>query len=141
VILPASRHIDCAWWRYAFAIDEEAVGVKTPAFVAALNAEGVRTSKEYPARPLFVHDMLAKQQTYGRSRFPFSASSCQLPTIEEFPGFQEYCERVIPIGWSSAIKERHVRSIAAAVGKIMGSLRNVASVCHQQKPELVPSGQ
>ena len=118
VILPEDRAgTKCAWWRYTFSIDEEAVGVSTQDFVTVLSTEGVKTSKEFPPRPLFEHDMLLKQATYGSSRYPFSAVQQAAPGIEDFPGFREFAGRVIPIGWSAQVKQQHVKSIGAAVRK------------------------
>jgi len=123
IILPETPDgVKPAWWRYTFGIDEDAIGISTIDFVTALNVEGVKTSKEFPPRPLFDHDMLLRQATYGDSRYPFSAVRHEPPRAEDLPGFCEFAARVIPIGWSSQVKREHVESIAAAVRKTISTL-------------------
>jgi dTDP-4-amino-4,6-dideoxygalactose transaminase len=122
IILPEDTDAKNAWWRFTFGVDERAIGVSTMDFVEALKVEGVKTSKEFPARPLFAHDLISKQQTYGTSRFPFSKVFYEQPMLDNFPGFKEFAGRMIPIGWSSQVKPRHVDSIDAAIRKVVQAL-------------------
>jgi dTDP-4-amino-4,6-dideoxygalactose transaminase len=124
-----------AWWRFTFGIDEEAIGVSTLDFATALKVEGVKTSKEFPPRPLFEHDMLLDQITYGASRYPFSEVSGEPPKLEDFPGFCDFAKEVIPIGWSSQAKRTHVDAIAAAVRKVAGYLSS-----HRSPSEAIAVG-
>ena len=95
----------------------------------------MKTSKEFPPRPLFEHDMLLDQITYGASRYPFSSASHQPSRIEDFPGFCEFAKQVIPIGWSSQAKRSHVDAIAEATRKVVGYLSS-----HRAPSEAVAIG-
>jgi len=126
-----------AWWRFTFRIDEESVGIDTLDFAAAIGAEGVKTSKEFPPRPLFDHDMLRDRLTYGSSGYPISESSYAQPRLEDYPGFRKFATRVIPIGWSSHVKPEHVKGIDAAIRKVVRVLSRSRS---QREPEAVGAG-
>jgi len=119
-----------AWWRFTFRINEEAIGVSTLDFAAAIGAEGVKTSKEFPPRPLFDHDMIRDRLTYGTSGYPISAHSYPQPQLADFPGFVEFATRVIPIGWSSHVKPEHVQGIDAAIRKVT---RALARTCAEKR--------
>jgi len=136
VTLPETpESVRCAWWRYTFGIDEQAVGVSTLDFVTALRVEGVKTSKEFPPRPLFEHDMLRDRQTYGQSGYPFT-ESCRPPELADLPGFCEFASRVVPIGWSSQVKRKHVKSIAAAIRRTVRVLTADRTVSERRAVEV-----
>ena len=113
-----------AWWMYPFAIDEEALGVGTDEFCAALQFEGVRVNRRYLDVPVFELEVLKEQNTYGRSRFPFSLRADYVPPrLEDYPGLRTFHNRRMVIPWSNQVRVRHARSIAAAVEKVAGYYR------------------
>lgn len=123
-----------SWWKYLFGLDEEMVKVDIDDLADVLRAEGVRVGREYLPRPLFDYEVIRDRQTYGRSGYPFSAVNYQHPRLEEFPGYREFCRRMLLIGWGHQVQSHQVEGIASAVRKALGALsgtlvrRNVATV-------------
>lgn len=126
VLLPAETHVRSAWWRFTFGLDEDQLGVETLDVVRVLNVEGIRTSKEFPPRPLFEHDIIALQRTYGNSGYPLCGFDSSPPTPDEYPGFRDFARRIVPIGWSATVTNRHVDRIAEGVRKAVQTLNHCA---------------
>ncbi|SIO09829.1 dTDP-4-amino-4,6-dideoxygalactose transaminase [Singulisphaera sp. GP187] len=107
-----------SWLVYPFGIDEEGLGVSADEFCTALRVEGVRVSREYLTRPLFEHEVIKCQRTYGTSRYPFSAFPYQAPAADEFPGLKEYVRSLMYLEWGPRVCVHHTSSIARAIGKV-----------------------
>jgi len=115
-----------AWWTYPFSIDEELSGISKEEFYQELTAEGVRVVREYVPTGVFSHVVLTEQRTYGKSRYPFSSVPYIPPTINDFPGFQEFRKNLMLLTWSHNVTVEHVESIARAFQKVTMALKPVA---------------
>src|SRR5439155_19773362 len=70
--------------------------------------------------------VIKDQRTYGRSRYPFSATSYQPPTLDQFPGFIQFQKNLLYLDWNHTVTPRHVDLIAGAVEKVLSALRTSA---------------
>jgi dTDP-4-amino-4,6-dideoxygalactose transaminase/predicted dehydrogenase len=112
-----------SWWMYPFSIDESLMGMRIDLFAETLLVEGVRVRRQYLPDPIFENDVLKHQQTYGESRYPFSAFPYQPPQVDEFPGFRDFGQRLLLMFWSHNVRPRHVDGIAAAMQKVVTGQR------------------
>jgi dTDP-4-amino-4,6-dideoxygalactose transaminase/predicted dehydrogenase len=119
---PTKPGVNPSWWMYAFRIDEENLGLCTDAFAEMLMVEGAKIRRQYLLAPIFEYDVLKHQRTYGQSRYPFSAYPYEAPELADFPGYEEFTQRLLFMGWSHHVRERHVDQVAAAVRKVTGCL-------------------
>ena len=122
-----------AWWMYPFSIDEESSGMSMDEFYQELTAEGVRVMREYVPTGVFNHAVVKEQRTYGKSRYPFSAVPYIPPTINDFPGFQEFRRTLMLLSWSHNVTDDHVESIAWAFRKVATALKSVMVATPQQQ--------
>lgn len=123
-ILPPSAEegVVPSWWQYLFNIDEDILGFSRDDFADALRVEGVKVVRQYVPQPVFEYDVLRNQETYGNSHYPFNAIAYQQPDSRDYPGFQEFCNRMLLIRWSHHARDHHVETIAAAVRKVAALL-------------------
>ena len=115
---PEQEGVNPSWWIYAFRISAETLGVSPDAFAEALMTEGVRLRRSYLPAPIFEFDVIKHQRTYGQSRYPFSAYPYEPQDLADFPGYQEFTQNLMFIGWSQYVREHHVDGIAAAARKV-----------------------
>jgi perosamine synthetase len=130
-VLPPPEHegVLPSWWMYAFRIAEDVLGVSPDAFAEAVMTEGVPLRRTYLPAPIFEFDVLKDQRTYGQSRYPFGAYPYEQAELVDFPGYQKFTQRLLFLGWSHHVRERHVEGIAAAVRKLTNLSRRARSDC------------
>ncbi len=116
-----------------FRIDEEALGVSTDEFCAALTFEGMHVNRHYLPCPVFELEVIKKLKTYGSSGYPFTAFPYAPPDVSEFPGFSEFHDRTMTIYWSNHVRTKHSLQIARTFSKVVKSYR--------RNVQPVPSGQ
>ena len=124
---PIQDGVNPAWWTYPFRIHEPELGVGTAEFLGALQVEGVRVQGQYLPAPIFEYEMFKHQQTYGNSRFPFSAFPYQTPKLEDFPGFTQFNRTQMFMWWSHSVRNRHINQITQAVRKVANYYRTTKS--------------
>jgi dTDP-4-amino-4,6-dideoxygalactose transaminase/predicted dehydrogenase len=112
-----------AWWKFLFSADEAALGVPLDTFADGLMVEGMRVVREYLPRPLFDYEVVRDQRTYGTSGYPLRQYGFTQPTLADFPGYREFCRRMLLMSWSHDVSDAHVTAMAAAVAKVADACR------------------
>ena len=115
-----------SWWMFPFSVDQT-TGIDIDEFYEELSAEGVCVAREYVPQAVFNYSVLKEQRTYGQSRYPFSASSYIPPDINDYPGFIEFKNNLLYMGWSHNVSRKDVEFIARAVEKVVLALKPAAS--------------
>jgi dTDP-4-amino-4,6-dideoxygalactose transaminase/predicted dehydrogenase len=128
LILPHEEpDVRCAWWLYNLGVNGNVMGATPDEFGAVLRTEGVAINRRYLPGPVFECIALRQRATYGAGGFPLSPEAYPQPRREDYPGFNQFHERQMVIGWSSHITSQHVRGIAQAVLKVARHFRQAAS--------------
>jgi len=108
-----------AWWKFVFGFEEEELGLSTDQVAGALAGEGVRVVREYLPRPVFEYPVLKDRRTFGTSGYPLTAFGYKQPHISEFPGYQDFCRRMLLVSWSHHAQRAHSEAIAKSVQKVL----------------------
>lgn len=110
-----------SYWLFPIQVDEARLGVTTSTFREALAAEGIPVEGNWIGKPLYLFTALAKQITYGRSRFPFNSPYVSRSVTYE-PGLCPNAERAMSqlctIYLHEQYAEEDVADIARAIRKV-----------------------
>ena len=115
------------YWKYPLTIDPKVIKGGSDALGKALKERGIMSAPRYIQKPAFECEVLAAQNTYGKSRSPYSDREKQDGTRivydrNEYPGTIEGLERVVVLPWNEKYTADHVRYIADAVRSAVESL-------------------
>ena len=121
---PGSTHV---YWKYPLTIDPKVIKGGSDALGKALKERGIMSAPRYIVKPAFECEVLAKQNTFGQSRSPYSDRERQdgvriVYDRNEYPGTVEGLERVVVLPWNEKYTDEHVNYIAAAVRAAAESL-------------------
>jgi perosamine synthetase len=112
------------FWRYAIRLDPALFAGGPPAFAARLKDRAILTQPRYIAKPAFECAVIRDQQTFGRSRWPFTLARPEATRYdrERYPGVYGGLDRVLVIPWNDKLTigdvEYVARSIAAAAREL-----------------------
>jgi dTDP-4-amino-4,6-dideoxygalactose transaminase len=122
--VPGTTHV---YWKYPLTVDPKVIKGGSDALGKALKERGIMSAPRYIQKPAFECEVLAAQNTYGKSRSPYSDREKQDGTRivydrNEYPGTIEGLERVVVLPWNEKYTADHVRYIADAVRSAVESL-------------------
>ena len=120
-----STHV---YWKYPLIVDKEIIKGGSDALGKALKEKGINSAPRYIQKPAFECEVLARKNTYGQSKCPYSCrekidGTCINYDRAEYPGTIEGLERVVVLPWNEKYTEQHVHYIAAALRSAVDSLR------------------
>lgn len=115
------------YWKYPLTVDPKVIKGGSDALGKALKERGIMCAPRYIQKPAFECEVLAAQNTYGKSHSPYSDRERQDGTRivydrAEYPGTIEGLERVVVLPWNEKYTADHVRYIADAVRSAVESL-------------------
>ena len=115
------------YWKYPLTVDPKIIQGGSDALGKALKERGIMSAPRYIQKPAFECEVMAAQNTYGKSRSPYSDRERQDGTRivydrNEYPGTIEGLERVVVLPWNEKYTDEHVNYIAAAVRAAVESL-------------------
>jgi perosamine synthetase len=115
------------YWKYPLTVDPKVIQGGSDALGKALKDRGIMSAPRYIQKPAFECEVLAAQNTYGKSRSPYSDREKQDGTHivydrSEYPGTIEGLERVVVLPWNEKYTADHVKYIADAVRSAVESL-------------------
>jgi perosamine synthetase len=120
---PKARH---AWWIFSFQIDEAVLGVDTPTFKAALQAEGLPFSTGYAGGiPICSYPALRDHIAYGSGSFPWEPPYGRDVQYRE----EDYPETVwsqahtFVTSWNEGYTEEDVEDIYRGIRKVAEGLK------------------
>ena len=112
-----------AYWLYMLRVDASS-GTSAKEFGEALVGEGVPAWVRYIVDPLYLSPVIADQNTYGTSGYPFSAYPSQEFVRGLCPRAEDALNSVIAIQWNENYTEDHVEQIAAAIWKVAAHFKS-----------------
>ncbi|MCC6537784.1 MAG: DegT/DnrJ/EryC1/StrS family aminotransferase [Bryobacterales bacterium] len=112
-----STHV---YWKYPLIVDPNVIPGGSDALGKALKERGIMCAPRYIQKPAFECEVLAKQNTYGKSRCPYSCrekadGTCITYDRAEYPGTMQGLERVVVLPWNEKYTTEHVNYISSAV--------------------------
>lgn len=115
------------YWKYPLTVDPKVIQGGSDALGKALKELGIMSAPRYIQKPAFECEVMAAQNTYGKSRSPYSDREAQdgariVYDRKEYPGTIEGLERVVVLPWNEKYTADHVRYIADAVRSAVESL-------------------
>ncbi len=115
------------YWKYPLTVNPKVIQGGSDALGKALKERGIMSAPRYIQKPAFECEVMAAQNTYGRSRSPYSDRERQdgvriVYDRNEYPGTIEGLERVVVLPWNEKYTDEHVHYIAAAVRSAVDSL-------------------
>ena len=110
-ILPDATH---TYWKYCLTVDSDVIQGGAVGLAAALKEHGIFSAPRYIQKPAFACQVFAEQQTFGKSRFPFTLARDEAVDYSRdlFPGTYEGLERVLVLPWNERYTEEHVCFLA-----------------------------
>jgi dTDP-4-amino-4,6-dideoxygalactose transaminase len=105
------------YWKYCLNVDRTRLPGGSDAFGRLLKERGIACAPRYIQKPAFMCEVLAKQRTFGNSRFPFTLARPEAVDYrpDRFPGTFAALEQVLVLPWNERYEPEHVDYIAEAV--------------------------
>ena len=106
-----------AYWRYCLTVDSNVLPGGSNALGAFLKSEGIACAPRYIQSPAFECEVIAKQRTFGNSRFPFNLARPEAVDYrkENYQGSYNGLERILVLPWNERMEQKHVAHIADAI--------------------------
>jgi len=99
-----------AYWRYCLMIDKDLIAGGPGALGSALKEHSIASAPRYIQKPAFECSVIKEQNTFGRSKFPFTLARPEAidysPTL--FPGSYQALDRILVLPWNERYQEQHV---------------------------------
>lgn len=105
------------YWKYCVRVDASIVEGGAPGLGARLKAQHIASAPRYIQKPAFACEVIAKQRTFGTSRYPFTLARPEAVdyTPSRYPGTYEALDGVLVLPWNERYSLEHVEAIAAAL--------------------------
>jgi dTDP-4-amino-4,6-dideoxygalactose transaminase len=118
-----------SYWKYCLGVDAAEIQGGAVALGAKLRERGLVCAPRYIQKPAFRCQIFRDQQTFGKSRFPFSMARPEALdySTESFPGTFAALERVLVLPWNEKYDLQHVAHIASAVRDAVNELTSGGS--------------
>ena len=118
IALPAAAPGDVhSYWRYAIHVDPSVIPGGPGAVAAELRLGGVASAPRYIQKPAFRCGVFANQQTFGKSRWPFSLARPEAVDYDaaRFPGTFEALDRILVLPWNERYTDHDVDHLAESL--------------------------
>lgn len=118
-------HARSAWWKYAVRVDSAIIPGGSPAIGKGLLERGVASAPRYIVKPAFDCRIFREQNTFGKSRWPFTLASAEAVDYDraQFPGTYAGLEAVLVLAWNDRYTSEHLEMIAQALESAVASAR------------------
>ncbi len=106
-----------AYWRYCLRVDPAVVPGGPDAIAARLRDVGVPAAPRYIQKPAFRCRVIAEQQTFGSSRWPFSLARPEAVdyATDAYPGTFRMLSEALVLPWNERMTDEHVDRLAEAI--------------------------
>jgi dTDP-4-amino-4,6-dideoxygalactose transaminase len=101
-----------------------------------LKAKGIASAPRYIQKPAFACEVIAKQRTFGESRWPFTLARPEALDYSRarFPGTFEALEGVLVLPWNEKYTDEHLDYIADSVKDAVAALTVATDAATSEKP-------
>lgn len=105
------------YWKYCLRVDGEIIAEGAVGLARLLKEKGIFAAPRYIQKPAFMCEIFQKQNTFGKSRFPFTLARPEAVNYDRacFRGTFEALEGVLVIPWNERYTDEHVEYIAEAI--------------------------
>ena len=112
------------YWKYSLRIDPTVIPGGPAAVAKRLKDYDIASVPRYIQKPAFRCAVFEKQQTFGKSRWPFTLATPEAVdySADRFPGTFEYLDRVLVLPWNERYTLDHLNYLAACVYQACKSL-------------------
>jgi dTDP-4-amino-4,6-dideoxygalactose transaminase len=122
---------DCnrsTWWKYCLRVDKNVFPGGPVELAKLLKAKGIASAPRYIQKPAFACEVIAKQRTFGESRWPFTLARPEALDYSrsKFPGTYEALEGVLVLPWNERYTDEHLDYIAESVHDAVAALTTVS---------------
>jgi dTDP-4-amino-4,6-dideoxygalactose transaminase len=102
------------YWKYAVMVDGARIRGGAVGLARELKERGISSAPRYIQKPAFQCDVIAKQQTFGKSRFPFTLARPEAVTYDraQYEGTFTALENVLVLPWNELYTNEHIEYIA-----------------------------
>jgi dTDP-4-amino-4,6-dideoxygalactose transaminase len=114
----------CTWWKYCLRVDKSVFPGGPVELAKLLKAKGIASAPRYIQKPAFMCEVIAKQRTFGESRWPFTLARPEAVDYSraKFPGTFEALEGVLVLPWNERYTDEHLDYIADSVREAVALL-------------------
>jgi dTDP-4-amino-4,6-dideoxygalactose transaminase len=107
----------CTWWKYCLRVDKNIFPGGPVELSKLLKAKGIASAPRYIQKPAFACEVIAKQNTFGTSHWPFTLARPEALDYSraKFPGTFEALEGVLVLPWNEKYTDEHLEYISEAV--------------------------
>lgn len=122
---PQDPRDQAVYWKYALLVDPTIIPGGTVALAKALKERGIASAPRYIQKPAFRCAVFRDQRTFGTSRWPFTLARPEAVdyAAEQYPGTEQYLDRVLVLPWNERYTHEHLEYIARAVRQCADGLR------------------
>jgi perosamine synthetase len=120
-----SRHV---YWKYAVRVDPGVVAGGSVELARLLKARGIASAPRYIQKPAFMCEVIARQRTFGESRWPFTLARPEAVDYDRarFPGTFRGLEEVLVLPWNERYTEEHITYIADSIHQAVERLARLS---------------
>ena len=114
------------FWKYGLRVDRNIVMDGSVGLAKKLKEEkGIFSAPRYIQKPAFQCEVIAKQRTFGNSRWPFTLARSEAVDYnpDRFPGTFSGLEWVLVLPWNERYTDAHINYIADAIVDAVDELR------------------
>ncbi len=114
-VIPAGGYH--TYWKYCLGVDASVIPGGAVGLGGKLREWGIACALRYIQKPAFQCQVFRDQETFGKSRFPFSEARPEALDYApaHYPGTFAALERVLVLPWNEKYEAEHVQYIADAV--------------------------
>jgi dTDP-4-amino-4,6-dideoxygalactose transaminase len=119
-IAPGNVHV---YWKYCLRVDGQRVPGGSPELGRRLKEHGIASAPRYIQKPAFECQVFREQQTFGKSRWPFTEARTEAVDYskERFPGTYQALEGVLVLPWNERYTEKHIEYLARCIEEALQS--------------------
>ncbi len=112
------------WWKYCLRVDKNVFPGGPVELSKLLKAKNIASAPRYIQKPAFACEVIAKQRTFGESRWPFTLARPEALDYSraKFPGTFEALEGVLVLPWNEKYTDEHLDYIADSVKEAVAAL-------------------
>ena len=105
------------YWKYCLRIDGEVIPGGAVAMGKVLGEKGIASAPRYIQKPAFMCQIIQEQNTFGKSRFPFTLARPEVLNYDRsrYPGTFAALEGVLVLPWNEKYEAEHVEYIARSI--------------------------
>jgi perosamine synthetase len=105
------------YWKYCLSVDSQIIPDGPVGLAKKLKAKGIFSAPRYIQKPAFMCEVFQKQNTFGKSRFPFTLARPEAVDYsrDRFEGTYTGLESVLVLPWNERYTDEHIDYIAESI--------------------------